>query len=165
LIADVQQQWGGQAGSPPNRTLKHPSTKGNKTMATELTQQDPKQEQSNVATVERTRGGLTYSPRIDIWESDDELVLYADMPGVSPENLDIHFENRELRILGKVCLRHENINFLYGEYGIGDYYRTFSIGESIDSERISAELKDGVLTLHLPKTDAVKPRRIEVKSA
>jgi HSP20 family molecular chaperone IbpA len=133
-------------------------------MTTELTQQDPKQEQSGVATVERTRGGLTYSPRIDIWESDEELVLYADMPGVSAENLDLHFENRELRILGKVSPRHENVNFLYGEYGIGDFYRTFSIGETIDSERISAELKDGVLTLHLPKTDAVKPRRIAVKT-
>lgn len=133
-------------------------------MSTELTNQDPKQEQSDVATVERTRGGVSYTPRIDIWESEDELVLYADMPGVAVENLDIQFENRELRIQGKVSPRHEDINFLYGEYGIGDFYRTFSIGETIDSEKISAELKDGVLTLHLPKTEAVKPRRIEVKS-
>jgi HSP20 family molecular chaperone IbpA len=133
-------------------------------MTSELTKQDPKQEQTDVATVERTRGGLTYSPRIDIWESDDKLVLYADMPGVPAENLDIQFENRELRIHGKVTPRHEKVNFLYGEYGIGDFYRTFSIGETIDSEKISAELKDGVLTLHLPKTEAVKPRRIEVKS-
>lgn len=133
-------------------------------MSTELTTHEPKQAQNGVATVERTRGGLTYSPRIDIWEADDELMLYADMPGVSAENLDIQFENRELRIHGKVCPRHEGINFLYGEYGIGDFHRTFAIGESIDSEKISAELKDGVLTLHLPKTEAVKPRRIEVKT-
>jgi HSP20 family molecular chaperone IbpA len=133
-------------------------------MSTQLTTHDPKQEQGTVATVERTRGGLSYSPRIDIWESDDELVLYADMPGVSAENLDIQFENRELRILGKVAPRHEDINFLYGEYGVGDFYRTFTIGETIDSDKISGELKDGVLTLHLPKTEAVKPRKIEVKS-
>jgi HSP20 family protein len=133
-------------------------------MSSELTTQEPKQAQNEVATVERTRGGLTYSPRIDIWETGDELMLYADMPGVSAENLDIQFENRELRIHGKVCPRHEGINFLYGEYGIGDFHRTFTIGESIDSEKISAELKDGVLTLHLPKTEAVKPRRIAVKS-
>jgi len=130
-------------------------------MTTELA----KREQNEVATVERTRGGLTYSPRIDIWETDDELMLYADLPGVAPENLDIQFENRELRIHGKVCPRHDNVKFLYGEYGIGDFYRTFSIGETIDSQNISGELKDGVLTLHLPKTDAVKPRRIEVKSS
>jgi HSP20 family protein len=130
-------------------------------MTTELA----KREQNEVATVERTRGGLTYSPRIDIWETDDELMLYADLPGVAPENLDIQFENRELRIHGTVCPRHDDVKFLYGEYGIGDFYRTFSIGETIDSQNISGELKDGVLTLHLPKTDAVKPRRIEVKSS
>jgi HSP20 family molecular chaperone IbpA len=133
-------------------------------MTTELAKQDPKQEEANIAAIERTRGGVTYTPRIDIWESDDELVLYADMPGVSTEDLDIHFENRELRIHGKVRPRHENVNFLFGEYGIGDFYRTFSIGETIDAEKISAELKDGVLTMHLPKMDAVKPRRIEVKA-
>ena len=134
-------------------------------MATELTTQKPKHEEMEVAAVERTRSGLTYSPRIDIWETDDELILYADVPGVSAENLDVQFENRELRIHGKVCPRHENVNFLYGEYGIGDYYRTFTIGESIDSAKISAELKDGVLTLHLPKTETMKPRKIKVKSS
>ena len=133
-------------------------------MTTELTKQDPKQEQQEVATVERTHGGVSYSPRIDICETKDELVLYADMPGVTAENLDIQFENRELRIHGTVAARHADLNFLYGEYGIGDFFRTFAIGEAIDSEKISAELKDGVLTLHLPKTDAVKPRRIEVKA-
>ena len=133
-------------------------------MSTELSRPESKQEQSEVATVERTRGGATYTPRIDIWETNEELVLYADMPGVTPDDLEIQFENRELRIHGKVRPRHEEIRFLCGEYGIGDFYRTFTIGETIDSEKISAELKDGVLTLHLPKTEAVKPRRIEVKS-
>lgn len=125
-----------------------------------------KEEQpAEVATVERTRSGHTYSPRFDIWEAEEELILYGDLPGVSPENLDIQFENRELTIHGKVEPRHADINFLYGEYGIGDFYRTFTIGEAIDAEKISAELKNGVLTLHLPKTEAVKPRRIEVKSS
>lgn len=134
-------------------------------MSTELTKQEPKHEHGEVASVERTRGGVTYNPRIDIWETDEELVLFADMPGVAAENLDIQFENRELRIHGEVCPRHQEITFLDGEYGIGDFYRTFTIGETIDSEKISADLKDGVLTLHLPKTEAVKPRRIEVKSS
>ena len=133
-------------------------------MSTDLTTQETKQEQNELATVERTRGGNTYTPRIDIWETDEQLVLCADMPGVTPDNLDIQFENRELRILGKVSPRHEKRNFVYSEYGIGDFYRTFAIGEAIDAEKISAELKDGVLTLHLPKTEAVKPRRISVKS-
>lgn len=130
-------------------------------MATELT----KREQGDVATVERTRAGRTYTPRIDIAETENELVLCADMPGVDSENLDVRFENGELSIYGKVSPRHENVTFLYGEYGIGDFYRTFTIGEAIDSEKTSAELKNGVLTLHLPKSERLKPRRIEVKSS
>jgi HSP20 family protein len=129
-----------------------------------MSQELSKQEQSDVATVERTRGGATYSPRIDIWESDEELVLFADLPGVAPEDLEIQFENRDLRIHGKVVERHGDRRFMFGEYGIGDFYRTFTIGESVDAARISAELKHGVLTLHLPKTEAVKPRRIQVNS-
>jgi HSP20 family protein len=107
----------------------------------------------------------TYIPRFDIWEGDDELLLYGDLPGVMPENLDIRFENRELSIHGKVCPRHEGIQFVYGEYGIGDFHRSFTIGEAIDSERIFAEMHNGVLTVHLPKSDAAKPRRIEVKAS
>lgn len=133
-------------------------------MSTQLTKNAPKPVQTEASAVEHLRGGPVFSPRVDIWETKDELVLCADMPGVTAENLDIQFENRELRIHGKVSPRHENINFLYGEYGIGDFYRTFQIGEAIDAEKISAELKDGVMTLHLPKTEAVKPRRIVVNS-
>ena len=133
-------------------------------MDTNIAKQEFRPAHNDLSAVERTRGGLTYSPRIDIWETDDEIVLFADMPGVTAENLDMQFENRELRIHGTVCPRHEDVNFLYGEYGIGDFFRTFTIGESVDAEQIAAELKDGVLTLHLPKTEAHKPRKIEVKA-
>lgn len=134
-------------------------------MAAELTKQDPKEKQEEVTTAERTRSGTTYSPRVDIWEAEDKLLMYADMPGVTADKLDIQFENRELSIHGKVEPRHEDLNFLCGEYGIGDFYRTFTIGEAIDAANISAALKDGVLTLTLPKTEAVKPRRIEVRTS
>jgi HSP20 family molecular chaperone IbpA len=107
---------------------------------------------------------MTYIPRFDIWEGEEELLLYGDLPGVSPENVDIRFENQELMIHGKVCPRHEGIDFLYGEYGIGDFHRSFTIGEAIDSGKISAEMHNGVLTVHLPKTEKAKPRRIEVKA-
>ncbi len=130
-------------------------------MADTLTKKETPDE---VARVERTRGGVTYSPRFDIWETDDELVLYGDLPGVLSEDLDIQFENRELTIHGKVKPRHENIDFLYGEYGIGDFYRSFTVGEAVDAAKISAELNNGVVIIHLPKSEEVKPRRIEVKS-
>jgi HSP20 family molecular chaperone IbpA len=117
---------------------------------------------AEAAAVERTRECPTYTPRFDICETDDELVLYGDLPGVEPADLDIRFENRELTILGKVAPRHTERRSVYSEYGIGDFYRTFAIGEAIDGERIAAELKNGVLAVHLPKSDAVKPRRIAV---
>lgn len=106
----------------------------------------------------------TYVPRFDIWEADNELVLYGDLPGVTPESLDIRFENGELVVHGKVSPRHDG-QFLYGEYGVGDFYRSFTVGEMIDSDKISAELQHGVLTLRLPKSEKVKPRRIEVKTS
>lgn len=106
----------------------------------------------------------TYVPRFDIWEGDDELRLYGDLPGVASGDVDIRFENNELTIHGKVSRRHEGIDFSYGEYGIGDFHRTFRIGESIDTDKISAEMNQGVLTVHLPKSEKAKPRRIEVKS-
>jgi HSP20 family protein len=105
-----------------------------------------------------------YQPRFDIWEGDDELILYGDLPGVSGDNLEINFENRELTIHGKVCRCHDGEGYLYSEYGVGDFQRTFTIGEAINSEAISADLHNGVLTLHLPKSDHAKPRRIEVKA-
>jgi HSP20 family molecular chaperone IbpA len=116
----------------------------------------------DVAAVEPTLGGITYSPRFDIWEDDDEMILYGDLPGVMPEHLDVRFENPVLTIHGTVSPRHDDIMFLHGEYGIGDFHRTFTVGEAIDTERIAAELKNGVLTVHLPKSEEVKPRRIEV---
>ncbi|GAA4453563.1 Hsp20/alpha crystallin family protein [Novipirellula rosea] len=105
----------------------------------------------------------TYVPRFDIWEGEEELLLYGDLPGVSVDDLDIRFENRELTIHGKVAARHEG-EFLMGEYGTGDFHRTFTVGESIDAEKISAEMKHGVLTLRLPKSEKVKPRRIKVQA-
>lgn len=117
---------------------------------------------NNVATAERTRDTATFTPRFDIWENDDELVLFGDLPGVAVENLDIRFENSELTVHGRVTPPEGNREYVYGEYGVGDFFRSFAIGEAIDVEKISAELKNGVLTLHLPKTEAVKPRRIQV---
>ncbi len=123
-----------------------------------------KREQPQLAQVERTRSGVTYSPRFDILETDEELLLFGDLPGVAPENVDVRFEDDVLSVYARVDARHADHDCVYGEYGIGDFYRTFTVGEAIDTNRISAELKNGVLTVHLPKTEAVKPRRIEVKA-
>jgi HSP20 family molecular chaperone IbpA len=120
---------------------------------------------ADVATVERTQESVTFTPRFDIWENEDELVLYGDLPGVDAKNLELRFEDKQLSIHGCVESRHNGVQYLYAEYGVGDFFRTFAIGESIDASKISAELKNGVLTIHLPKSEAVKPKRIEVRQS
>lgn len=105
-----------------------------------------------------------FTPRFDIWEGDNELILYCDLPGVDSTNLHVQFENRQLTLDGKVCRQVNGGEYLYSEYGVGDFHRTFTIGEAINTDAISAELKNGVLTLRLPKAEDAKPRRIEVKA-
>lgn len=113
--------------------------------------------------VERTRGGTYFTPRVDICETDKELVLFADMPGVRPEDVDLRYERGELVLHGKVESRDRPGSPLAAEYEEGDFYRTFRIDESIDSTRIEAECKNGVLTVHLPKVAAVQPRQIQIR--
>jgi HSP20 family protein len=121
-------------------------------------------EATEVAAPEATRGGIYYSPRVDIYETADEVVLLCDMPGVKPQDLEVRFEKGELSLYGKVDPRPVSDEFLEEEYGIGDFYRSFSIGPEVDADRISAECRDGVLTVHLPKQEKVKPKRIAVKA-
>jgi HSP20 family molecular chaperone IbpA len=126
---------------------------------------ESKSQQNDVAAVEQTRAGACFTPRFDICETEDELVLLGDLPGVKAESLDIQFESNELVLHGRVSPRHESQKFVHKEYGVGDFRRSFTIGESIDASRISAELSSGVLTLHLPKSDRVKARKIEVQGS
>jgi HSP20 family protein len=124
-----------------------------------------KQEQDQ-GRAERIRGGQTYRPHVDILENNNELTLVADLPGVKSDAIDIHFEDGVLTIQGTVEPRYpENANFLLCEYGIGDFYRTFRVGEQIDASNIHAEYRDGVLTVHLPKAEKAKPRKIKVQAA
>ena len=126
----------------------------------ELTKQP---EQGNgVSGIERTREGVVFRPQFDIVETEDELLLFGDLAGVRADSLDIRFENHELAVIGRVEPRYQDTQQLLREYEIGDFHRSFRIGEEIDAEQISAELKQGVLTIHLPKSEAVKPRRIKV---
>lgn len=129
-------------------------------MATETSVAQPTPESA-----ERTRGGQVYRPYVDIVETSDELTLRADLPGVKSNAIDIDFEDGVLTIQGKVEPRYgENVNFLLREYGLGDFHRTFRVSEEVNAAGIHAECADGVLTVHLPKAEAAKPRKIEVKA-
>jgi len=133
-------------------------------MATDTTMQKC---ETTACTPERVHGGRTYIPAVDIVEMPEELLLLADMPGVKAADLSVNYERGLLTLHGRVTPRQDasTTDFLLGEYGVGDFMRSFQIGEGVDSARIQAELKDGVLTLHLPKKQEVLPRKIAVKTA
>jgi HSP20 family molecular chaperone IbpA len=116
------------------------------------------------ADAEPTRQRPTFQPRFDIVENDNELVLYGDVPGVGQDDLDIRYENEQLIIHGRVADRNEGLETLRQEYTVGDFQRVFTIGEAIDSEAINAEVHNGVLVVHLPKSESAKPKRIAVKA-
>ena len=117
----------------------------------------------NMAVAERTRDAVTYTPRFDILEMNDELILCGDLPGVTRDDLEIRFEQGELIINAPVAPRHGEREFVYGEYGIGNFHRSFAISETIDAEKISARSENGVLFVTIPKKEEVKPKRIDVK--
>jgi HSP20 family protein len=115
---------------------------------------------------EHTRKGQYYRPNVDLIEKADELLVMADLPGAKREEIDIEFENGSLTIHAKVAQRRpENSTYALREFGVGDYYRTLRVSEQIDPARITAEYRDGVLFLHLPKAEAAKPRKIAVEAA
>lgn len=115
-------------------------------------------------TGEPTRNGFFFTPRVDIFETDQELVMMADLPGVRPEDVDLRYERGELVLHGKVQPPAAGRRYLMNEYETGDYYRAFSIHESIDHTRIEAEVKHGVLKVRLPKAEPARPRQIAVKA-
>lgn len=123
----------------------------------------PTKDRVEAAQPEATRGGVYFTPRVDIVETDTELTLYAEVPGVRPEDVDLRYEKGELLLHGRVRTREGRPTALLQEYEEGDFYRAFTIHETIDSSRITAECKNGVLTVHLPKTEAMRPRQITVR--
>lgn len=104
------------------------------------------------------------SPAVDIYETAEGLVLMADLPGVTEENLEVRSDHNILTIWGgaRPALDGELIS---REYELVNFFRRFEVGEEIDQSKITAEFKHGVLTLNLPKAAAAKARRIDVKVA
>ena len=115
---------------------------------------------------ERLDDAHAYVPNVDIIERESDLLLVADMPGVTPDGVDVHYERGVLTIRGHVAPRQDQATeYLMREYGVGGFHRSFELGEGIDAATISAELSDGALTVHLPKANEVMPRKIAVQTA
>ena len=115
---------------------------------------------------ERTRSGQFFRPNCDIVEYENEILVLADVPGARGDEIDVKFEDGTLSIHAPVERRQPpETEYLLCEYGVGDYWRTFQVSEAVDATKISAECANGVLTLHLPKAEAVKPRKIAVTAS
>ena len=113
---------------------------------------------------EQTRPGLVFTPAVDILETEKEITLLADMPGVKPEGLNIDLRESTLTLDGDVKSPEgaDEVDVLR-EYRVGKYYRQFTLSQVVDQGKIEAEMKDGVLRLRLPKVEAATPRKIAVK--
>lgn len=114
---------------------------------------------------ERTRARPVFVPRADIYETKDAIVLLAEMPGVTPEGVDVTLEKRVLTIHGHVAEQeHPGYRQIYAEYAEGDYERSFTLSEDIDRNGIEASHSNGVLRLVLPKAESAKAKKIQVRS-
>jgi HSP20 family protein len=115
---------------------------------------------------ERTRSRSSFIPRTDIYETDKEIVILADIPGANEKTVDITLENNVLTILANIePVAYQGLDLAYTEYEEGDYQRSFRLSNEIDSNKIDAKVKDGVLYLHLLKSEAAKTRKIAIRPA
>lgn len=115
---------------------------------------------------EQTRPGPVYVPPVDIFETEDTITVLADMPGVTPEQLEIDLRDNVLTLSGRVPPAiAANETDVLREYDAGTFFRQFTLAETIDQAKIDAKLSDGVLRLELPKLERAKPRQITVRGA
>ena len=113
-----------------------------------------------------TRQAAPLVPPVDIWEDAEGIVLKADLPGVGKDGLEVGVDGGTLTIEGNVSLGESaKLRDVYAEVRVARYRRSFVLGPDLDSERIAASMKNGVLELRIPKREAAKPRRVPVKVA
>jgi HSP20 family protein len=113
---------------------------------------------------ESTIPARVFLPTADIYETNDSLNVVLEMPGVDKNSVDIRVEDGVLNIEGRLDFpKYQGLQPLYTEYNVGHYSRSFRLSSKIDQNKIAAELKDGVLSLVLPKVEEARPRTIQVK--
>ena len=106
---------------------------------------------------------LLFNPPIDIYETPDGLVLYADLPGVTADGLDLQVQDNRLTLFGRVQeVDSAGLTVVHQEYQMGDFLRSFILSDEVDHDHIQAKLTNGVLRVELPRAARAKPRRIEV---
>ena len=112
---------------------------------------------------ETTAPARVFVPVTDIFETPEALTVVLEMPGVDRNSVEASVENDVLTIEGRIdCAKYEAMRPVYTEYNVGHYARCFEVSDRIDQSKISAEIKDGVVTIVLPKAEQAKPRKIQV---
>src|SRR5580693_4095739 len=111
---------------------------------------------------EGTIPARSFLPTADIFEAEDALHVVLEMPGVEKDNINLNVREGVLNIEGRLDFaKYKDLQPLYTEYNVGNYSRSFRLSSAIDQNKIGAELRDGVLSLTLPKVEEAKPRRSE----
>jgi HSP20 family molecular chaperone IbpA len=124
-----------------------------------------REKQEVTSPAEQTTPGLVFTPAVDIFETEKEITLLADMPGVKAEDLNIDLRDNTLTLSADVApVDNDKEEEILVEYETGRYYRQFTIGEMVNQDNIDAKLNDGVLRLSLPKVEKAAPKKITVKT-
>jgi len=132
---------------------------------TETKSLQAKEKKEVTTPAELTKPGLVFNPAVDILETERELTLLADLPGVKAKDLKIDLNNNVLTLTADEALPEgSGEKDVFREYRTGRYYRQFTLSDTIDQSKIEAVLKDGVLRLALPKVEAATPRKITIKA-
>lgn len=122
-------------------------------------------EKQAVRAEEQTRRERYFVPEVDIRETDDALWLSADVPGATTDGVHVELDGDVLQLEGVVSTRdYEGLAPLYTEYNVGNYLRRFTLSSDVDSDRIVARMRNGVLTLEMPKAERARPRKIAIGS-
>jgi len=134
-------------------------------MADSKSMEAQKEEITAPEEMERTRECRCFSPRADIYDANEQIIVVVDVPGADENSIDVSLEKNILTINAYVApLEPEGYTLTYAEYEVGDYQRSFKLSDEIDRDKIQATIKDGVLRLFLPKAAAAKARKIGVKA-
>ena len=124
-----------------------------------------REKQELASPAEQTAPGLVFTPAVDIFETEKEITLLADMPGVKADDLTIDLRDNTLTLSADISpVDNTGEQDILMEYESGRYYRQFTLGELVDQGKIDAKLNDGVLRLSLPKVEKATPKKITVQA-
>lgn len=131
-----------------------------------MSEQAVQKNENQAAAPERIEQTTYFTPLVDIIETDDAFIFNADVPGVRPEDADISYDNGVLTLLARAKPRQpEDVRYLWREYEVGPFYRQFVINFPVDPNGVRAELRNGELTLTVPKSESAKTHKIQIRSA